>query len=182
LIGSVGGSDGTKFLVPIAWSSQVDDNGAERIHVTHYSTQSTVTSISGLYVYELDKGWGFAGNFIPASYTINWFYKDPFSFTTAKKIRLDGLTSGISSCSVTTSKDYSTEFSTNSVDISLPKNPLSSFYPIQTPSTNIANIQVNGRSLSFKVSDTLSGEIGPLPPDTHQIMLVHFDTGGKLDA
>jgi hypothetical protein len=167
------------FIAPIAWSSQVDDNGVERIHLCHYSPQSSIQTTN--YVYELDSGWGFAGISIPANYTTNWYFRDPFSTTTVKKMRIHGLTQGMSSCKVLTAKDYDLSFGTVDVDISLPRNPLSSFQVLPVPATNIANIAQRGENLTFKVYDE-AVNIGPLPPDIHQIMLVHFDPGGKPDA
>jgi hypothetical protein len=175
----------SKFMVPFAWSSAVDDKGIDRVHVSHFSPISTVSSANGKFVYEMDKGWGFAGRFIPNHYSVNWYYKDPFTNTTIKKIRLDGLTQGVSSCSVSMAKDYDTTFSSSSVDISLPINPLSSLSQDFIPASTIANVNERGRSITFKVSGTLSADLligNSIPPDIHQIVLPHFDAGGRIDA
>ena len=168
--------DQAKFI-PIAWSSEVDDTGVERLHFSHYSR-----NVSTPYVYEFDRGWGFAGNFIQANYITNWYYSDPFKSTTIKKLRMDGLTQGISSCNVLTAKDYLLDFGTNPVDISLPRASDTSSYTVDAqPQTNMANIAERGRAIAIKVQD-VELEIGPTPPDIHQIMLVQFDPGGKTDA
>jgi hypothetical protein len=177
-------TDTTKFLVPFAWSSQVDEKGVDRVHVSHFSPLSAVTSANGKYVYEMDQGWGFGGNFIPAEYVINWFYQDPFTEVTLKKVRLDGLTQGVSSCSLFVGKDYDTTFSTNSSDISLPRNPLDSYSVEFVPATTMTNTNLRGRSMSLKVVDVIpSGDAitDPIPPDIHQAMMVQFDPGGKID-
>src|SRR5690606_22620935 len=69
--------DDSKFIVPIAWSSQVDDKGRERIHVAHYSPLSALTSN---YVYELDKGWSFDGDYIPHRLETNWYFGQSAGF------------------------------------------------------------------------------------------------------
>lgn len=177
-------SDTTKFLVPFAWSSQVDEKGVDRVHVSHFSPLSAITTSNGKFVYEMDQGWGFAGNFIPAEYVINWFYQDPFTEVTLKKVRLDGLTQGVSSCSLFVGKDYDSTFSTNSSDISLPRNPLDSYSVEFVPATTMTNTNLRGRSMSLKVVDVIpSGDsiTDPIPPDVHQAMMVQFDPGGKID-
>ena len=166
------------YMVPFAWSSQVDDNGVERIHISHYAPKS---SFDSNLVYELDRGWGFAGEYIPANYVTNWFYKDPFNLVTAKKLRLDGLTNGLSQCNVTLAKEYESTFSTASVDISLDLEADSPYYPFFQPTTTMANIAVRGRSIAFKITDTES-DLGPIPPDVHQTLLIQFDSGGKVDS
>ena len=169
-------NDTVNKAVPVAWSSQVDDTGVERIHFTSY-TQDYFP----LYVYELDRGWGFDGYAIPASYTVNWYYKDPFSDSTIKKVRLDGLSQGFSTCAITLAKDYNLQFNTVGTDISIPKSKVGEFTIDLVPVTNMANVAATGRNLSLKVTDTLL-DIGPTPPDIHQMMLVQFDPGGKIDA
>lgn len=180
-------ADTDRFLVPFAWSSQVDNNGIERIHVSHYSSNSNVASETTLenYVFELDKGWSFAGNYIPEFYTLNPVFRDPFTETNIRKIRLDGLTKGVGDNEVTTAKDYSRTFGSQATDISLTKiGPSTASTTYSTDfyaATNMANVAERGRSISLKV--TGSGSISaPVPSDIHQIMLVQYAAGGKRDS
>jgi hypothetical protein len=47
------------------------------------------------YVYEMEKGWSFDGNYIPHFVELNWlFQEDPFTYKTVSKIRVHGLTKG----------------------------------------------------------------------------------------
>ena len=177
-------TDTDAFLSPIAYSSQIDDKGEERIHFAHYSPKSTVIAPDTLRVYEMDKGWGFDGVYIPASYTINWYYRDPFSYQTIRKFRVDGLTNGISSCKIYCAKDYDTTYSTAGADISLPRTFSTQYQEEQIPASNIANIAESGRSISLKIVDEpyeTDTEI-LLPPDIHQVGLVQFAPGGRQDA
>lgn len=178
----IGSGTSGNFLVPFAWSAQVDNRGVDRVHVSHFSPLSTVSDADGLKVYEINKGWGFAGEPIPEYYTVNWYYKDPFTFTTLKKIRLDGLTQGVSSCKVSLAKEYDTTFSTNSTDISLRVGQIGGTEVYTTdlvPASVMANVTERGRSMTFKVEGT---NTTPIPPDIHQIVLPHFDPGGKIDS
>lgn len=175
----------TFYVVPFAWSSQTDDKGRERIHFSHYSPKSGIGAQSGAFVYEMDVGWSFAGNFIPAFYTVNWFNRNPFLFSTIRNLRIDGLTKGYSSCKVYCAKDYDTTFSTNGVDISLPRSTASAYSLDFFPTSNMAHIAERGRSLSIKVVNEIpSGETitDPIPPDIHQIGLIQYGPGGKKDA
>jgi hypothetical protein len=183
-IGQSALTETNKFLVPFAWSSQVSEKGVDRVHVSHFSPLSAVTTANGKFVYEMDQGWGFAGNFIPAEYVINWFYQDPFTEVTLKKVRLDGLTQGVSSCRLLVAKDYDATFSTASSDISLPRNPLDSYSVEFVPATTMTNTNLRGRSMSLKVEDVIpSGDAitDPIPPDVHQAMMIQLDPGGKVD-
>jgi hypothetical protein len=178
----IGEGTSGNFLVPFAWSAQVDDQGIDRVHVSHFSTQSTVSDSDSLKVYEINRGWGFAGQPIPNHYTVNWYYKDPFTVTTLKKIRLDGLTQGISSCKVTLAKEYDTAFSTAFTDINLRVGQIGGTELYSTdlvPASVMANVTERGRSITFKVEGT---NTAPIPPDIHQIILPHFDAGGKIDS
>lgn len=165
-------------VLPIAWSSQVDDTGVERIHFSNYSLD-----YSSPYVYELDRGWGFEGNPIPNNYVVNWIYNDPFSFYTVKKVRLDGLTKGLSSCNVSTASDYNLDFGTAVVDISIPRSSASNVYTKDfQPATNMSNIAKRGRNITLKVEYSPLDGVGPTPPDIHQVMLLQYDPGGRSDA
>lgn len=178
----IGAGTSGNFLVPFAWSSQVDDKGIDRVHVSHFSPLSTVSDANGLKVYEINRGWGFAGEPIPNYYTVNWYYKDPFTATTLKKIRLDGLTQGVSSCKVSLAKEYDTTFSTSSADINLRVGQIGGTEVYTTdlvPASVMANVAERGRSITFKVEGT---NTTPIPPDIHQIILPHFDAGGKIDS
>lgn len=167
------------FLVPIAWSSEVDNNGVERVLMSHYSN---ISEASTNYVYQLDKGWGFAGQFIPAYYVVNWHYKDPFTEMNLRKVRLDGLTLGVSSNNIYTSNDYNTTFDPQAVDISMTEEtPLPQLYQDYWPATKLAHVGARGRSIGMKIEDVGTAS-NPIPPDIHQVLLLQYPVGGKNDG
>ena len=175
-------TDTQNFVVPFAWSSQVDDRGVERIHISHFSPFSAVATN---YVYELEQGWSFAGKFIPAFYNVNWYYKDPFKTKTIRKVRIDGLSRGFGSGAMTVAKDYSETFRVSTTPASLPQRQYDGFTADYRPATCMINEAYQGRNLSFKVSDTFAaGDTinDPIPATIHQIMLLQYQAGGDEDS
>ena len=44
------------------------------------------------YVYEMEKGWSFDGNYIPHMLELNWLFgEDPFTYDQIQKIRILGV-------------------------------------------------------------------------------------------
>lgn len=166
-----------RFIVPLAWSSQVDDNGEERIHISHFSEDSEIDGDgNGDYVFELEKGWGFDGEFFPSFIETNWHYQQgPFQNNTLRKVRLEGLTRGSAPLRVYTSKDYETTYSTTYTPISLPNTDLSSFLEDYIAETDMANVAARGRNVGIKI--TMVPEQYPLPPHVLQALLIQFATG-----
>lgn len=174
-----------KFLVPLAWSSQVDERGVERVHVSHYSATSAITDADALYVYELERGWGFAGRFIPAFFSTNWYAKDPYTEKTIKNIRMEGLTLGYGSTVVSLAKEYEEVYNTVVEPISLPKTPWDEIETDYKPTSSMAHIARTGRNFSIKIEDVIpSGDTitDPVPPCIHQIMLTQYAPMGKTDS
>jgi len=171
------GTDG--YFVPFAHSSQIDENGRERIHMSHYSPHSTANSN---YVYEFDRGWSFDGNWFPAYFTTNWFFRNPFQVTTVNKVRVDGLTRGLGYGRITVGKDYDEDsYTINDQDISLPFSPASTMWADYRAKDAMSNVAKSGRSLSFKVFKD-EGETIIHPPVCYQVLLVQYRQGGKGDA
>lgn len=174
-----------KFVLPAAFSAQADEFGRQRVFISHYSTNSTVDSTYKDFVYELDKGWGFAGGYIPEYYTINWWHANPFANTILRKLRIDGLNYGVSSSQFVTSNDYGTVFSSSPVDISL-DNSSDALVQDYVPASKINSTAERGRSVAVKVSgkylDGVTDVNSPVPSDIHQIMLLQFLKGGRPDA
>ena len=172
-------TDDSQFLVPIAWSSEIDNKGQERVHVSHYSSLSAADTN---YVYELEKGWGFAGKSIPEYYTVNWYYKDPFVYKNVRKMRIDGLTKGVGTFNINTSSDYSLNFNSTSVSISIPSTSFASLKEDFTPASSIKDIADRGRAISFKVEADRDDTDSPTPPDIHQVLILQYPSGGKHDG
>ena len=67
------------------------------------SVYAAKTRTAPSYVYELDKGWSFDGNYIPHFIELNWYYGDsPVQFKTIQKIRIHGLSKGHAGLQVST--------------------------------------------------------------------------------
>ena len=173
-----------KFLVPIASSSEIDHYGQEKIHISHFSNLSTVSSN---FVYELNSGWGFAGKYIPEFYTVDFIYRDPFTNNNVKHVAIDGLTTGVGSSLINTAEDYQTDsngevlFNTTSVDISLPRVPFARLRQDPLPVSRNVAVAARGRAIAFKVKGAyLSGEgvDVPVPSDIHQVLLMQYPIGG----
>lgn len=48
------------------------------------------------FVYEMEKGWSFDGNYIPHMLELNWLFgEDPFTYDQIQKIRIHGLVKGV---------------------------------------------------------------------------------------
>lgn len=173
------GGDTDGYFVPFAHSSQIDENGRERVHMSHYSPHSTATSN---YVYEFDRGWSFDGNWFPAYFTTNWFFRNPFQATTVNKVRVDGLTRGLGYGRITVGKDYDEDsYTINDQDISLPFSPASTMWVDYRAKDAMSNVAKSGRSLSFKVFKDEEETIIH-PPVCYQVLLVQYRQGGKGDA
>jgi hypothetical protein len=165
----------SQFLVPIAHSSQVDGDGRERIHLAHYSPRSSISSANSKFVYEFERGLGFDGSWFDAFFDTAFSYKDPFRDTTVRKVRADGLTRGYGPYTITVGADYDEDsYSTTDVNISLPRNPAATVSDDPKPSTTMATVAKDGRSLSYRIkrdetkktlgsSDSLSSLVGPVP-------------------
>jgi hypothetical protein len=172
----------SQFLVPIAHSSQVDGDGRERIHLAHYSPRSAISASDSRYVYEFEKGYGFDGDWFDAFFDTAFSYKDPFRDTTVRKVRADGLTRGYGPYTITVGADYDEDsYSNTDVNISLPRNPSASVSDDLKPSTTMANVAKDGRSLSYRIKrDETKKTL--VAPTVFQVLLVQFQNGGKRDA
>jgi hypothetical protein len=193
------------YLIPLAFSSDIDTTGLERNHVSYYNpltgkaTQafgnSGVSTSTKNYVYELERGWGFAKCPIQGWFTATHnFFDNPFQIDRISKVRLHGQSLGAASLALAVSADYlSNDFTfgnlygqtaTNATpqDISLPRSgftnspaTLSSDYQ---PFTNIANVAKSGRSFSMQFSTNPSTVE---PPSVAQALLIQI-TENKGDV
>lgn len=174
--------DRDQYFVPICHSSQVDNDGKERIHMAHYSPKSAISSDASKYVYEFENGLGFDGSWYEAFFDTAFSYKDPFKDNTIRKIRADGLTRGYGPYTITVAKDYDEDsYSTTTIPLSLPRNPGATPTTDYKPATTMANVAKEGRCLSFRVSRD-EDQKTLVPPTVFQVLLVQYQSGGKRDA
>lgn len=174
--------DREEYFVPIAHSSQVDEQGRERIHMAHYSPRSNISEADSKFVYEFEKGLGFDGSWYEAFFDTAFSYKDPFKDNTIRKVRADGLTRGYGPYTITVAKDYDEDsYSSALIPLSLPRNPGPTPTTDYKPATTMANVAKEGRCLSFRVSRD-EDQKTLVPPTVFQVLLVQYQAGGKRDA
>lgn len=180
-------NDDDKFLVPLAWSSQMDDTGRERIHISHYSPLSAADSA---YVYELNDGWSFDGKKIPLHFETNWFYGEtPSQYMNLRKLRAEGLSRNYATVNIfargiqpdnTNDLEYAEEFGDHYEIIDLPRDPGPTVPADFVPRSNLVN--VDARGLAYRLRFEGSGDLdSPQPPHVFQILIMQADPEGADD-
>lgn len=171
-------------LIPYCWSSVIDSDGTERKHL---SLLDINTYFYTSYVYELDRGWGFDGQYIPHYFETNWVNNgNPTEFFTIRKARLHGVSEGRASLKIAVSgmqNLYSEEYHTTTEYADLPRNHVF-FDENGFPSTNMTQLANRGLALKLKVEGRLSASLGdnPEPPHIVQLLVMQLTQGGKHDA
>lgn len=182
---TVGGDDGA-FFVPLAVSCEADEEGAERVHMSHYAPTSRVPAYESSLVYEFEKGWSFDGHFIPNSYSLNWYSRNPFVSTKVQNVALDGLSRGVSFADIYAARDYNmvasqvVKYAPRPVDISFPFPKPGVIYEDYVPACKDSSVPETGKVVSFKVAARDEWGVGGMPPDIHQALLVQTSLGGKI--
>lgn len=139
------------------------------------------------FVYEMEKGWSFDGNYIPHFLELNWFFGDnPVDFTGLQKIRIHGLTKGYVKLTVavngmeTDQMDYQ-PFYSEPQWIDLPRNPyyVSGDY---VPVTNYTDTAARGLSVQMKFEGRNRDLQMPEPSHVIQVLVLQAsppDTGTR---
>jgi len=133
------------------------------------------------YVYELDKGWTFDGNYIPHFVELNWYFGDnPVDYRGVQNLRIHGLTKGRCFLEVASNgmqTDYIEDYS-EAQHINLPKNPtlISADY---VPITNYAEPLNRGISVQYKFQGTNKDITRPEPSHVIQVLIVQSTTDGN---
>ncbi len=185
LIGASTVDDLTRYIVPIAWSSAVDEDGKDRVHIAHYSTSSSL--IENQFVYELDVGWSFAGNFIPAYFTTNWNHaSSPMTVKLLRKALLEGLSRGHANIVLQTAEDWSGSFTTFETDLSLPRTEITPISDEFVNYSNINSLATRGRVISLRLTNSPQGAtaaeklIAAEPSHLCQVLILGFMTEGQI--
>lgn len=133
------------------------------------------------YVYELDKGWTFDGNYIPHFLELNWYFgEDIFTFKTVQKIRIHGLTKGYVQLQVAVAgmqTEYDSDY-TEPQHINLPLNPIlisSEFLP----TTNYVDSANRGVSLQLKFEGRNTNIALPEPAHVLQVLALQSSPQGN---
>lgn len=142
-------------IVPLAWTSQVDWQGKERIFVSHYNDDSATFTTK---VFALETGDSFDGLYIPHFFDINWYVPgNPAMFHTLRRVRAYGMSRGLTSLSVHATGPQTDYFfsgnvwSTDTVPLDLPRNNPIGIVDNLQPVTNITDLVARGLAVQVRV-------------------------------
>jgi hypothetical protein len=187
LIGASSVTDLTKVFVPIAWSAQMDEDGVDRVHIAPDQDEGGMEADDERFVYELDKGWSFAGNYIPHYFTTNWNYaSQPMSVKLLRKILLEGVSRGSAHLVVTTASDWSTDFTTTETQLNLPRTAESEISDDFVAYSNINSLASRGRLIAIKLAGDPQGDTAALklaaaePSHVAQVLILGFTVDGQV--
>ena len=143
------------------------------------SGSSTVRSSN--YVYEMEKGWSFDGNFIPHFAVFNWYFGDnPVDYTSIQKIRVHGLSHGRAFLQVATTgiqQDGYDEELTEPQWLDLPRNPQLISENLD-PKTNYADAANRGLAIQMMFSGRNQDITKPEPKHVLQVLVVQGSPPG----
>lgn len=178
-------TDESYRFIPIAHTSQVDATGTERIFMAHYNLESPVSS---LYVYSMEQGDSFDGNYIPHMFETNWYFGDnPTMYRGIQKLRVHGLSKGYSLIDVYSAgidNDYgfgTNIFQTTPEPLNLPRT-VGNIYNELLPVTNICNLANRGLGIQLRFKGRNTDLTKPEPGHIMQVMVIYSRPSGGPDA
>ncbi|UFK09604.1 stabilization protein [Xanthomonas phage DES1] len=125
------------------------------------------------FVYEMEKGWSFDGNYIPHFVELNWYFGDaPVSYHGVQKVRIHGLAKGLSKLQVSMA-GMQTEYDSDYMQpqfIDLPYHQ-SFVTPDFTPTTSTADYSVRGISIQMKFEGRNQDIKFPEPSHVIQVLV-----------
>lgn len=143
----------------------------------------TVSQSRPAMVYEFEKGWGFAGRYIPHYAEMNWWFGDsPVANTAVQKLRIHGLAKGQSLLTVAVSNmcepvlSYDIDF-TEPQWVDLPREPVRprrEFMPV----TNYTDLASRGVSTQFRFEGRNEDVYATEPPHVIQVTVVQGTADG----
>lgn len=137
--------------------------------------------MANYFVYELDRGWTFDGNYIPHFVELNWYFgEDPFTYKSIQKIRIHGLTKGAVHLHVAVAgmqTEYDRDYTEPQI-IDLPMNPvhISSEF---LPTTNYVDSSNRGVSLQMKYEGRNVDITKPEPAHVLQVLAIQSSPQGN---
>ena len=177
-------TDFTKRIVPFAWTSEVDESGVEKVFVSHYNADAINTSN---YVYALESGSSFDGNYIPHYFTTNWYYSDnPSQFQQLHALRLYGLSKGVASLKVQAAGAQNDMYfsgaalSTTTTPINLPRVAADIVADFQD-TTNRVDISARGLAIQLKFSGSNTTLSTIEPSHVAQVLVTYSSPDGAFD-
>lgn len=161
-------------IVPLAASSEVDHIGRERLFVSH-----------GAKVFELDTGWGFAGEWFPHFLELApIFPTNGSNYGGIDRVRMHGQTKGMATLDVRiegVEESYLHPYTLNTQDLSMPINS-QPYSPEFYPSLTVVDHASRGLGLKMLISGTQPENLTDTEP-SHicQVLLLHMITDGARD-
>ena len=169
-----------QLRVPYAWSSEVSNEGQERIHVTWTDTALRTRVI------ELDTGWGFDGRVFKHYFDIcHIFNSNPVKTIGVEKCRMYGQGYGVATLDLKSSgieDDFLQPYHDAVQDISMPATP-DLLYDQMLPVTSIIDQANSGIGIKLRVQGS-NAENSTLTEPSHicQVLVLQLRTEGALDA
>jgi hypothetical protein len=177
--------DASTAIIPLAWTSQVDWQGKERIFVSHYNEDSSVFTPK---VFALETGDSFDGLYIRHFFDINWYMPAGASiYHTLRRCRAHGMSRGLTSLSIHAAgpqTDYffsGNAWSTDTVPLNLPRtNPIGIVDDLQ-PVTNITDIVARGLSVQVRLRGSNTDYELIEPTHVVQVLILFTTPDGAPD-
>lgn len=188
-------NDGTP-RVPLAWSSAVQDNSKERIHVVwdkyfaQYSPsdeEGEYSPVNGKRVYELESGWGFDGQTFSHYFELAHLFNDgSANFIGISGMRVFGKSHGVASLKVRARGvewDFEQELTAASQDISLPPRIPPNFSRSKKDQTSFVDHANWGLGVSLRFEGSTDKNLTTTEP-SHivQVIVLRPRTEGVTDA
>lgn len=132
------------------------------------------------FVYELEKGWSFDGQYIPHELEINWYFGDnPVNYHSINKLRVHGLTKGNVALQVAANgiqttylNDYTSE---QYIDLKSPEEYVTPDFYSTTETTDLEN---RGLAIQLKFSGRNTNLDFPEPSHVLQVLVVQSSPDG----
>lgn len=167
------------YITPLCYSSQVDQYGKERIHIGTWNEDDGGSN----YVYEMDVGWSFDGQIIPAYFETNWLFQGgPATYATTAGLRAHGIVQGKASLTVTAGSidtSYQDNYTSVQSVINLNRGLDRLVYQEYVPATNRTDLAKRGLGIQYKFTSSATTNE---PPHVVQVMTVHTRPGGQKDS
>lgn len=174
------GVQGTGPFVPLAVCSVIDNYGEEHLLASSLDTRIPAYST---YVFELDKGWGFAGQPVPHFFETNWLFTDQNKYFTVQKVRMYGLTHGVASLKIQASgiqDNLKAEYHDTVEDISLPESMERYSVQMYDANSSMADLANRGLGVQLKISNTNNDTMEPA--HVCQVLMLGINPQGATDA
>lgn len=186
------GSGVKDVRTPLAWSSEVDDNGREQLHVvwdraiSQQGQDGKVGTIpDGTQPYRLDYGWGYDGKTFAHHFdTAHVFMDNGSHMGKIVRVRMHGLGYGLASLNLTGSSietNFDQPFQNAEQDISMPPTQ-EYFYDSMSPVTSIIDQANWGLGIKLRVYGKLDENTDITEPShVCQVLVCYLETEGALD-